>query len=269
MQIAHVSLPAWLTPRLSRLPSEPLLQHDGDRFVLSLPAPRPPQLDDFGRTSTGLAGFDLHNFRMLPQERMSGSAQYSPQGLDELVQQLPHVDPKNIFLCDLREEPHLMVDGLPVSWQLPARHTFDSHLEPWLLAQTRKLGSAVESEVDAVHKLGAHALRYHVFDSCAPSRQVINQFVHDMRGLPPDAWVHFHCAGGMGRTTTFMCLRDMMLNAKRDSFEDILSRQARLGGMDLLHVAHGDARAQGRLEVLQHFYQYCKTNSDGFQTLYN
>src|SRR3989442_361003 len=51
--------------------------------------------------------------------------------------------------------------------------------------------------------------------------------------LPADAHVHFHCRGGKGRTAVFMAMLDMLKNARSDSFETIIERQAALGAYDL------------------------------------
>src|SRR5205823_3844423 len=47
------------------------------------------------------------------------------------------------------------------------------------------------------------------------------------------AHLHFHCRGGKGRTAVFMALFDMLRNARRDSFDAVIERQAALGAYDL------------------------------------
>lgn len=57
-----------------------------------------------------------------------------------------------------------------------------------------------------------HYLRIPVTDHCGPSESALT----DLRTRipvstsPADAWVHFHCHGGDGRTTTFLALYDML-----------------------------------------------------------
>ncbi len=50
--------------------------------------------------------------------------------------------------------------------------------------------------------------RIPVTDHCAPSEKALR----DVREIPvgPNDWVHFHCHGGDGRTSTFLCLYDML-----------------------------------------------------------
>ena len=57
-----------------------------------------------------------------------------------------------------------------------------------------------------------HYVRIPVTDHCGPSESALA----DLRARipvstsPADAWVHFHCHGGDGRTTTFLALYDML-----------------------------------------------------------
>ncbi len=293
MSTRTVPLPSYLTARLQAQGPLPLLESHGGAYDVVLPAPSHlvPQLDQWADPRELSSHFDLYNLRtsqtpLAPSAekpsqlgmaalRTSGSAQYTAAGLHDLVLALragdPALKPDQLYVFDLREEPHLMVDGLSVSWQVPHPQP---GLEPWLFGQTAGLahrapGGWLTTEAQAAQKLGVHYGRLAVTDQCAPSRQVLDQFVSDMRALPPHAWVHFHCAAGIGRTTTFMCLRDMMANAKQVSFNDILARQALIGGMDLRHFDPCNANARGRYEVLQQFYDYCKSNTDGFATPYS
>ena len=73
-----------------------------------------------------------------------------------------------------------------------------------------------------------------------------------------------HCPAGRGRTTTFLAMYDMMRNAVNVSFDDILARQAMIGGKDLTEpFAIGDWRYEHhfeRLQFLMDFYNYCLEN---------
>ena len=63
-------------------------------------------------------------------------------------------------------------------------------------------------------QLGActvHYLRIHVTDHCAPSDAALFEFSRLPVSVDPkSSWVHFHCHGGDGRTTTFLALYDMV-----------------------------------------------------------
>lgn len=42
------------------------------------------------------------------------------------------------------------------------------------------------------------------------SPENIDEFIKLYKSLPKDAWLHFHCEAGKGRTTTFLAMYDMM-----------------------------------------------------------
>jgi protein tyrosine phosphatase len=87
-----------------------------------------------------------------------------------------------------------------------------------------------------------------------------------MKQIPQNQWLYFHCKGGKGRTTTFMAMVDMIHNAKQHSFEEILIRQQKLGGQNLLNLNPAkplNNYAAERLEFLNSFYQYCQQNNVG------
>src|SRR5262245_16180145 len=53
-------------------------------------------------------------------------------------------------------------------------------------------------------------LRIPVTDHCAPSDTAVDKLcgLRDEARKDPRSWVHFHCHGGDGRTTTFLTLYD-------------------------------------------------------------
>jgi len=74
-----------------------------------------------------------------------------------------------------------------------------------------------------------------VTDHVRPLDDAVDRFILAVRALPDGAWTHFHCEAGLGRTTTFMVLYDMLRNANRVSLEDIVRRQKILShGYDVL-----------------------------------
>ncbi|MBO0694928.1 MAG: protein tyrosine phosphatase, partial [Verrucomicrobia bacterium] len=89
-----------------------------------------------------------------------------------------------------------------------------------------------------------------------------------------NAWAHFHCEAGLGRTTTFMVLYDMLRNATRVSLEDIVRRQAILGyGYDVLQPPEaGNWKAPymtERAEFIRVFYDYARANPNGRPQLWS
>src|SRR2546422_3189593 len=164
---------------------------------------------------TGLA--DLH---------ASGSGEFTADGLKLLLARTR--GPVTIF--DLRQETHIFVNGLPISWY--ATHDWvnvgRSHsaieegeasrvqsLKPGSEIDVRpghpvKHGSAnsvtpeqvtverASTEQNIVEGAGAHYVRITVTDHTRPLDDEVDRFVLAVRALPEDAWAHFHCEAGLG-----------------------------------------------------------------------
>ncbi len=223
--------------------------------------------------------------------RISGSSQFSLAGLALMRQQFP---PRAVIV-DLRRESHGFLGDAAVSWRLPDNQgnpgrdaAFVTEAEAALLAaiderpdivvaREAKRGGPTPltigpltavSEAQAAASLGLGYLRLAVSDHTRPDDAVVERFVRFYRSLPPDVWLHFHCRGGAGRTTTFMTLVDMLRNAPAVAFEDIIARQKALGGSDLAKTSGGsasgrDALAKERLGFLRRFYDYARANPGG------
>lgn len=122
-----------------------------------------------------------------------------------------------------------------------------------------------------------------VTDHCRPNDHTVDAFVDLVRRhyRNSDFWLHIHCHGGDGRTTTFMCMLDMLINstsnknnnnnsspsppppAKDLSFKDFSSRQKALYSYDLEAVPSNPKfsfkvpYAIQRREFLEVFHAYC------------
>lgn len=223
--------------------------------------------------------------------RVSGSSQFSLPQLAVLQANLP----APATLVDLRRESHGFLGGDAVSWRMPDNQG-NPGLEAAAVAGAEALlvagindrpGVAVAreakrggpdvlplgplpavTEAEAAAALGLGYLRLAVSDHTRPSDAVVDRFVRFYRELAPETWLHFHCRGGAGRTTTFLCLVDMLHNARNVDFAGILARQKALGGTDLTRTAGGnspsrDILAQERLDFLRRFYDYAAANPGG------
>lgn len=79
--------------------------------------------------------------------------------------------------------------------------------------------------------------------------------------LPRNAWFAVNCHGGDGRCTTATVMLDMMHNAGRVNFDDILDRNMLLYDYDLRKVPKKEFKRQyaiNRLQMLKLFFDYCR-----------
>jgi protein-tyrosine phosphatase len=262
-------------PRNFRTTDNPLKSNKGDQ----LPA------------SNGLA--DLH---------ASGSGEFTADNLKFVLAQAH--GPVTVF--DLRQETHIFVNGLPISWF--ATHDWanvgrtQSEIEADEAARVQSLkpgseiavrpGEAIKkadtasatpqsviveqasTEREIVEANRAAYVRLTVTDHARPLDDEVDRFILAVRELPENGWAHFHCEAGRGRTTTFMVLYDMLRNATRVSLEDIARRQQLIGyDYDVLRPADpGSWKApytDDRIAFVRAFYDYARANPAGGPQLWS
>ena len=223
---------------------------------------------------------------------ISGSSQPNVADLQYIIQEAKqhtaNHSTKEIFILDLREEPHAMLNERAVSWY-GFKNQVKHQLEPQLIAQLSakkkvkiyqgltklpggffipKSYSTIEihkvtTEQLATEELGANYQRILVIDHFAPKPSEVDLFVKFVKNLPKNSWIHVHCRGGRGRTTTFMSMYDIIQNAHSLALDSILERQHQLGGVKLSKVKFLPDRkkwkepaAKDRYSFIQKFYNY-------------
>jgi len=142
--------------------------------------------------------------------------------------------------------------------------------EPILIAPSKSCSLYVQkvfTEKQLVTQSNAHYKRFYVPDHQAPTHQEIDEFVTFIHSISDDAWLHFHCRAGVGRTTTFLTLYDMLKNAYTVSADDIIKRQSLLSNYDLTDFKKDPIMAKlkkVRLKLLYDFYGYVRAQSPHF-----
>lgn len=236
----------------------------------------------------------------LAEMKASGSGQFSQKSLKALVKRLDY--PRPLSIVDLRQESHGFLNGIAVSWfrsrnaanygkKLSAIEQSEFQLLKSLLKQEnvtmyRILSKGPEGDILAERAIPLQVKsaltekelsneqivgyeRIPVTDHMRPADEEVDRFVEFVRGLYKGMWLHFHCEAGDGRTTTFMTMYDMMRNAKKVSFDDILDRQWLIGGIRLTTLPSINSwkysLSTDRIIFLKGFYQYCKDNKDDFK----
>jgi hypothetical protein len=234
--------------------------------------------------------------------RASGSGEFTADNLKLVLARTR--GPVTIF--DLRQETHMFIDGLPVSWFATndwanvGRSQSAIDADERARVESLKPGSKISvtpgagvkkpgdtphaaqnvtvehasTERDLVESNHAAYVRITVTDHCRPLDNEVDRFILAVRALPKNAWAHFHCEAGRGRTTTFMVLYDMLRNASRVSIEDIVRRQKLLGyGYDVLWpAAPGNWKAPytaDRIAFVRAFYDYAHANPNGWPKLWS
>src|SRR5437899_9317912 len=232
----------------------------------------------------------------------SGSGAFTPKGLKLLLARTR--GPVTVF--DLRQETHIFVNDLPVSWYASrdwanvGRSQSDVEADETARVASLKPGSKLDVrpghpvkhgngnsvppqqvtverasiERDVVQRAGASYVRITVTDHTRPLDDEVDRFVLAVRALSENAWAHFHCEAGLGRTTTFMVLFDILRNANRVSLDDLVGRQKILSnGYDVLQPNEpGNWKAPyaaERAAFVRAFYEYARANPNGRPKLWS
>lgn len=233
------------------------------------------------RKSSDLIDNKNLNLLGLNNLNISGSAQFSEFNLPLIIDKLDTALPK--IVIDLRQESHGFINGLPVSFH-NSKNNANMGLtrEEVLSTEAKDLASIklntpisfynhpnepiipkkVQSEEELVKSKSLSYIRIPVTDGKIPTDDMVDYFVQRVKTQPKDTWLHFHCKAGIGRTTTFMIMYDMMKNYNKATADDIIKRQLALANFDESHIE--SFYKHERINFLQNFYKYCKENGDTF-----
>lgn len=188
--------------------------------------------------------------------RASGSHQLDAAMFADVVNRIADGGPdlRRLLVVDLRQESHVFLDGRAVSWCADKDWSNVGQTTTWIaqdeLSQLAKLSAAPDQLIYAIEKdvadgnvkvlattqihvaraateemilaalqsrLAISYLRIPVTDHCAPEDDAVRVLLGMMGTVDSTTWVHFHCHGGDGRTTTFLTMYDMLNFARSSS----------------------------------------------------
>lgn len=200
------------------------------------------------------------NIRGLENLWLSGSGAVNVQGFKEIrnrIQRATNNQVQEIIVLDLREESHGFLNNNAIAlsnednWlnHGKTRSQTLSDEQQWLagLRQNKEIGSVllhsqfkkrdfsktktakmqnIVDEKTAVEQLGMTYVRLTVTDHMVPQDVDVKRFIKFVKNMKAKTWLHIHCLGGKGRTTTFMTMYDILQNADKASLPEIVQRQA-------------------------------------------
>lgn len=234
---------------------------------------------------------------------LSGSEEPSEKGWRTIAEYIAMRRPKTgkpVVVLDLRQESHGYLNGRAIT--LVSNHNWlnlgktneqsAADQEDWLASlRSRKtvpgvltvpqyrekqyfLGKSmavatVRNEQYYVEKWGFEYHRLFITDHRAPSDADVDAFLALVKSKPKKTWFHVHCRGGKGRTSTVLAMFDMLKNADKVSFEDIIHRQASISPYYNLFDVYRDnpdltPYYVKRLAFLMQFYEFSRQSLMGY-----
>ena len=248
---------------------------------------------DYQPSTKGLRGLNI-----------SGSSDLSAKEMDWVKAEIQKLTDGPIYIIDVRAESHGLINGMHVSrygannWgnvgkthaQIVADEADDIHAtlgqsidiyslskddnyQPTESGRNTVEVTSAQTEEEACKERGLGYARFTVPDRAFPGDSELEAFVTFVGTLPANAWLHFHCQAGAGRTTQYMIFYDMMRNPDLP-LKDIAYRQCLLGGNYLLYdgSAPGEDPVKAELcaekaQMIPLFYEYIQQNyATNFQT---
>ena len=225
--------------------------------------------------STSSVGLPMR-LRDIPTLNISGSAQFTK---DQLLNLKNSINKDNICIVDLRQESHGMINDLAISFlnqykDLNNGFTTEQTIKAEnSLLNKIKIGNTIQlykhtgifikditvdfisNESQLVTEADMQYKRFAVKDNSAPTPDIVDEFVEFIKNKPDDIHLHFHCAAGKGRTTSFMVMYQAMKNNSNLTLEQLLSYQYNIGGVNL-----HDNNIQ--YNFLEDFCNYVQKNKD-------
>lgn len=234
---------------------------------------------------------------------LSGSEEPSVKGWQDIAEFIARKNPKKnkpVVVLDLRQESHGYINGRTITlvndhnWINLDKPNEQSKLdqEHWLssLRTKKKVNGiltpiqyrdkdylngksiavgAIKNEEYYVTKLGFEYYRLYISDHRAPLDSEVDAFLNLIKQRPKKTWYHVHCRAGKGRTSTILAMFDMIKNADKASFEEILDRQASIPPYyNLKDIYRGDIELTPyyiqRLGFLVQFYEYARQSLTGY-----
>lgn len=230
-----------------------------------------PRVKRFRTMQDEIKSTENINLAGLKDIRASGG---SLPGFPDLQKKLSHIEGP-IIIVDAMYDYHGYLFGMPTtSLAYHQEVPFLKHyLRRFLLTGTLdKRLDFITPESEEAKKYGFDYKAVNIGSKIGNTYDYIDDVVSFFDATPPNAWLHFHCRNGRGRTSMLLVMLDIIKNAPHVSLEDIIKRQILLGAEDLFDVrvwrngTYTEQALKDRKDFIEQFYVFaCQRNAGGIQ----
>ncbi|MBL8676347.1 MAG: hypothetical protein JNJ47_02825 [Alphaproteobacteria bacterium] len=180
-----------------------------------------------------------------------------------------------LFIIDGIDEFHGYIRGIPstfFAYQKSNPH-WKYYIRRWIYTGSVDIHpELVIPEAIEAQKHGFSYANLKVGSKFISSDETIDHLVNILENIPANAWVHFHCHYGKGRTSMMLVVYDIMKNAPLVSLKNIVKRQHLLGSEDLLNIdiwkggSYTKRQLEDRKTFISQFYDFiCQRKAGGIQ----
>ncbi|MBY0500538.1 MAG: hypothetical protein K2P93_00865 [Alphaproteobacteria bacterium] len=189
----------------------------------------------------------------------------------DLKRKLSHFEGRKIIVDGISEF-HGYVNGTPTPFL--AYHNSHPHWKYYVrrlvfTGTTEIRPDLVIPEAEEAKQNGFSYINVRIGSKFISSDAAIDEFIAVIDSLPQNAWIHFHCHYGKGRTSMMLVMYDIMKNAPLVSLQDIVKRQHLLGSENLLMTSvwrkgsYTKEQLQERKDFITRFYNFISQRKAG------
>jgi hypothetical protein len=183
---------------------------------------------------------------------------------------------KPVVIVDGMKEHHGYLNGIPITFFGYHRRSPDlRYMARRLLftGTTRVKTEAIKQECEVAKRYGFGYANIRIDSKLVTPEASVDEFVAYFDKAPKDAWFHFHCRHGKGRTSIALVMYDIMRNAPQVALEDIVRRQHLLGSVNLSDTkvwrkksTYPSKALQRRKKFIHDFYAFiCQRKRGGIE----
>lgn len=190
----------------------------------------------------------------------------------DVKRRLSHIDGTKIVVDGMsgkhgyiHEVPITML-GYHLSHPLGLRHTLRRLI---LTGTLDKRENLITNPADEAKKFGLQYENVQIVSKTVMKDENVERILDLFENAPSDAWFHFHCHHGKGRTSAMIVMLDILKNAPQVALKDIIKRQHLLGSVNLFDTTrwkrgtYSKDLLEARKKLIEDFYDFVVQRKQG------
>ena len=193
-------------------------------------------------------------------------------GYRDIKRRLSHVDGTKIIIDGMSSD-HGYVREVPITmlgYHMRRPPDYRHLLRRLFLTGTfDKREDLIVKPVDEARKFGLSYENVKIISKTVLTDENVEQILNLFENAPSDAWFHFHCHHGKGRTSTMVVMLDIVKNAPQVALQDIVKRHSLLGSTNFFDTkvwkrgTYSKDLLEARKKFIEDFYNFVVQRKQG------